>query len=323
MKTENTLARNLDFAADKASYDAACKRLLANKEILAWIMKSCIEEYRECSVKDIAEYYIEGEPQIAHTAVNSDERSANGSDTIRGMSTEDARLEEGTITYDIRFLAAVPGTGEPIRLIINVEAQTAFNPGYPLTKRAIYYCSRMISAQHGPIFTNSEYGKIRKVYSIWVCTHPTKEFQNTLIRYSIRPEQLIGNAVEKSENYDLMSVVTICLGEPGTENYTGIVKFMDVLLSSSRAATEKKKILEEEFGVAMNEELEREVLVMCNLSQGVKAEGREEGINIGEMRMLVKQVRKGRVTIEEAAEDAGMTVEEFKKVMENTPLQAV
>ena len=59
------------------------------------------------------------------------------------------------------------------------------------------------------------------------------------------------------------------------------------------------------------------------LSQGVKAEGREEGINIGEMRMLVKQVRKGRVTIEEAAEDAGMTVEEFKKVMENTPLQAV
>ena len=154
------------------------------------------------------------------------------------------------------------------------------------------------------------------MYSIWVCTHPTKEFQNTLIRYSIRPEQLIGNAVEKSENYDLMSVVTICLGEPGTENYTGIVKFMDVLLSSSRAATEKKKILEEEFGVAMNEELEREVLVMCNLSQGVKA----EGINIGEMRMLVKLVRKGRVTIEEAAKDAGMTVEEFEKVLKNTPL---
>ena len=116
----------------------------------------------------------------------------------------------------------------------------------------------------------------------------------------------------------MMSVVTSCLGTPGTENYTGIVKFMDVLLSSSRAATEK--ILEEEFGVAMNGELEREVLVMCNLSQGVKAEGREEGINIGEMRMLVKLVRKGRVTIEEAAKDAGMTVEEFKKVLKNTPL---
>ena len=96
-------------------------------------------------------------------------------------------------------------------------------------------------------------------------------------------------------------------------------------------ATGIKKILEEEFGVAMNEELEREVLIMCNLSQGVKAEGREEGISIGreegigigEMRMLIKQVKKGRVTVEEAAEDAEMTVEEFKKAMENTPLQAV
>ena len=97
----------------------------------------------------------------------------------------------------------------------------------------------------------------------------------------------------------------------------GVPKHSGSLFHSTRATTEKKKILEEEFGVAMNEELEREVLVMCNLSQGVKAEGREEGINIGEMRKLV---RKGRVTIEEAAKDAGMTVEEFKKVLENTPL---
>ena len=100
----------------------------------------------------------------------------------------------------------------------------------------------------------------------------------------------------------------------------GVPKHSGSLFHSTRAVPEKKKILEEEFGVAMNEELEREVLVMCNLSQGVKAEGREEGINIGEMRMLVKLVRKGRVTIEEAAKDAGMTVEEFKKVLENTPL---
>ena len=99
----------------------------------------------------------------------------------------------------------------------------------------------------------------------------------------------------------------------------GVPKHSGSLFHSTRAVTEKKKILEEEFGVAMNEELEREVLVMCNLSQGVKA----EGISIGEMRMLVKQVRKGRVTIEEAAEDAGMTVEECKKILENTPLQAV
>ena len=99
----------------------------------------------------------------------------------------------------------------------------------------------------------------------------------------------------------------------------GVPKHSGSLFHSTRAVPEK--ILEEEFGVAMNGELEREVLVMCNLSQGVKAEGREEGINIGEMRMLVKLVTKGRVTIEEAAKDAGMTVEEFEKVLKNTPLE--
>ena len=264
---------------------------------LAQIMKDCVNEYSDCTVDDIIEKYI-----------------------------------EGTLFYDVRFDAIAPkaeDSAEPekvIRLIINVEAQTKFKPGYPLTKRAIYYCSRMISAQHGPIFTKSEYGKIRKVYSIWICTKPPKNFENTLTRYSIKPEQLIGEAQEETENYDLLSVVIICLGKPDTENHKGILKFMEVLLSSTRSGSEKK-ILKEEFGIAMSEELEREVLEVCNLSQGVRAEGREEGriegIEIGEIRMLVKQVRKGRVTVEEAAEDANMTVEQFKKVMDNASLQAV
>ena len=99
-----------------------------------------------------------------------------------------------------------------------------------------------------------------------------------------------------------------------------VPKHSGSLFHSTRAVTEKRKILEEEFGVAMNEELEREVFVMCNLSQGVKAEGREEGINIGEMRMLVQLVRDGDLKIERAAEKAKMTVEQFKKMMENTPL---
>ena len=98
----------------------------------------------------------------------------------------------------------------------------------------------------------------------------------------------------------------------------GVPKHSGSLFHSTRAVTEKN--LEEEFGVAMNEELEREVFVMCNLSQGVKAEGREEGINIGEMRMLVQLVRDGDLKIERAAEKAKMTVEQFKKMMENTPL---
>ena len=73
MNTDTTIAKNIRVADEKASYDAACKRLLSEKIILAWIMKNCLEEYRDCDVDEIAEKYIEGTPQIGEVAVAPDE----------------------------------------------------------------------------------------------------------------------------------------------------------------------------------------------------------------------------------------------------------
>ena len=74
-----------------------------------------------------------------------------GGTVISGMDTEDKSVREGTVTYDIRFRAIVPDSEEQIALIINVEAQNDFYPGYPLIKRGIYYCCRMISSQYGRV----------------------------------------------------------------------------------------------------------------------------------------------------------------------------
>lgn len=43
MEIENILAKNITAAGEKAAYDAACKRLLANKVILAWIISMIME----------------------------------------------------------------------------------------------------------------------------------------------------------------------------------------------------------------------------------------------------------------------------------------
>lgn len=45
----------------------------------------------------------------------------------------------------------------------------------------------------------------------------------------------------------------------------GVQKHFDSLFNSTRATTEKKKILEEEFGVAMNEELKERCLLCATL----------------------------------------------------------
>ena len=280
MITENMLARNIASAGKNASYDAACKRLLANKTILAWIMKSCLEEYRDFDVNEIAEQYIEGTPQVAQMELNPDEK-AGESGQIRGMNAEDSTIREGTIAYDIRFWAVVPKKEEVIRLIINIEAQNDFYPGYPLTKRGIYYCSRMISSQYGTEFIEAHYEKIKKVYSIWICPHPPKSRENTITRYFMQEENLIGKVLEKRENYDLMTVIMICLGHSGSDRYEGILKLLDVLLSSEKEVGEKKKILQEDFDIRMTKALESEVSIMCNLSKGIEESGIKKGIKEG------------------------------------------
>ena len=296
MEIENTLAKNITAAGEKAAYDAACKRLLANKVILAWIMKSCLEEYKTHSINEIAEKYIEGVPQIAEAAVNPDEEICDSGEQIRGVKNEDSTIQEGTITYDIRFLAIVPGTGETIRLMINVEAQNDFYPGYPIIKRALYYCSRMISSQYGSEFTETHYENIRKVYSIWICSNPPKKRENTITRYSIQEENLIGQVLERKENYDLMTVVMICLGHANDDNYTGVLKLLGVLLSSEKEAEEKKKILQDDFNIAMTKTLESEVSAMCNLSKGVEERGIARGLAQGLERGLAQGLERGMET---------------------------
>ena len=178
METETTISQGLRSTDSKAKYDAACKRLLSEKIILAWIMKSCLEEYQDCAMKEIAERYIEGRPQVGEAPVAPYESNTAGQ--IHGMNSEDIFPTEGTVTYDIRFTAIALVSGEYIRLIINVEAQNVFKPGYPLVKRGIYYCSRMLSAQYGTEFTQAHYEHIKKVYSIWIAMSPPKERENTI-----------------------------------------------------------------------------------------------------------------------------------------------
>ena len=72
-KEENYLARSISQAGMEARYDESVKRLLANKMILATIMKECLEEYHLCTVEEIAEKYIEGEPQVSKVGVHTDE----------------------------------------------------------------------------------------------------------------------------------------------------------------------------------------------------------------------------------------------------------
>ena len=277
MDEKTTMAQGLFATDDSAGYDAACKRVLSEKAILARIMKACLAEYQNCPVCDIEEKYIEGQPQVSSVPVLPDEEGS----VISGLDTEDKSVHEGTVTYDIRFRAIAPDSGELIGLIVNVEAQNNFYPGYPLTKRGVYYCSRMISSQYGREFTGPHYEKLKKVYSIWICMNPPRRRENTITRYRLTEEHLVGEAVEPVQNYDLLSIVMLCLGGPDGENYDGVLRMLDVLLSHETSEAEKRRILQDDYDIQMTRTLESEVSVMCNLSKGVEEKGIAKGMAAG------------------------------------------
>ena len=74
---ENQLAHTIDQTEYDSRYDRTAKKLLANKQILAQIMKNCVNEYSACSVDEIAEKYIEGTPEVGTVGVHVDDVTAH------------------------------------------------------------------------------------------------------------------------------------------------------------------------------------------------------------------------------------------------------
>ena len=280
MKIENN--------ADHISYDAVCKQLLSEKSILAWIMKYCVSECREMAVEDIVRC-IEASPSVSVTPVFPDEKNTT---LINGMNTVNTSQNEGTVVFDILFAAMIP-LPKPIRLIINVEAQADFSPHYPLPSRAEYYSARLISSQKGREFTNSHYGDIKKVYTIWVCTDPPKYRENTIYTTSVRMKERSGRMDSLIKGYGLQRTAFIMLGNEEEKEAEGVLRLLDVLFRSEKSLEERKHILEEEFDIAMNEDMEMEVRHMCNLSKGVEDRGFRKGVVVGTENGIVKGREEG------------------------------
>lgn len=274
------MTRAIESVGEKSQYDTQVKMLLAEKIILAWILKYSAAEFQECSIEEIVSL-IEGDPQVSEVPV------APGltTDRITGMSTEDAVPFEGRVTYDIRFHAFTPGH-ERMKLIINVEAQKKYHPGYDLVTRGIFYGARMLSAQLDTEFKADNYDDIKKVYSIWICMDVPRQAANTIVKYDLNQTVLYGEFAGK-HRYDLLNVVMIHLGDPGDANQgEAIHHLLHTLLSKELTAKEKEDILASEFDIT-SPRVKEGVGQMCNLSELIEEKGIAKGIEKGRAEQLV------------------------------------
>ena len=180
MRKKTYLANAIDIADMQAEYDGEAKKLVSDRTILAWIVKYTVRELRDNTIEEI-KAAIEGEPEIAMVPVYPGRKKP---DAIVGLPTENKVPNEGTVTFDIRFHVLVPG-GERIKILLNIEIQKDYYPGYDLVTRAVFYCARMLSAQLDTEFTAENYDEVKKVYSIWLCLNAPKHTVDTITEYGI------------------------------------------------------------------------------------------------------------------------------------------
>ena len=313
----NELSKALSVAEMKVQYDVQCRKVLAQKEVLAWILKNTAEEFQELSLEEI-EGCIEGMPEIAAVGVNPGE-------TIIGMANEDAVNGEGRIAYDIRFYAVVLRSREKIRLIINVEAQRSMaysTIGYHLENRMVFYLSRLISSQKGINFVNSEYDKIKKVYSIWICMDADDD-GDSISRISLKQDTLFGMPYGFPELDKMCGMVIRIRNSCNvTESRNRLIAMLEDVLSREDSDVKKRK-LEEKYAMKMTLELEGRINRMCNLSDVVVERGIELGMQQGMQRgikglvdILSDMGTPKEVIVQKIMEKFSMTEEKAREFVE-------
>jgi len=316
MYNETSLSTTVSVTDKNAEYNEYAKRILSEKIILAHILVKVVSEFKYMTPEE-AVTLIEGEPEIASIPVNPGETNMPH---IKGADTDSTVPNEGTVTFDIRFDVKYPKGKETIKLLIGIEAQKKYNPGYDIVTRGIFYGARMISSQLETEFHNSDYDNVKKVYSIWICMNVPQYAENTITAYEIKKRNIVGEFPEGKTRYDLMSVVVICLSKkPADEtNKLKLHRLLGTLFSSQLEVEEKKAILTDEYHIPMNEELERSVNSMCNLAEGIAEEAEKIGVEKGERKGGVLALNKIGFSIEKISEELNIPIQEVKDILETS-----
>ena len=306
---EDTFMKN-----NKATYDAAAKRFLSDKLILAWLLKYCVSEFKDYGIKEIAEKYIGNDIEVGIIPIEPDK--TNAVKKILPEGTEYRTVTEGTTFFDIRFSAYAPDDGKTIKLIINVEAQKKNDPEYHLITRGIFHCARLLSSQYSVEFEEPDFDKIKKVYSIWL-TFTSPQTTGGITQYKMKEHHIVGNISNLEKNYDLLQVIMVYVGSNGKKIENRLLKMLHLLFRKKVDAISKQHQLKDEFDIDLNPKMAEELNIMCNLGEGIFEDGVAEGLQIGETKgiekIAIKMLKKGDA-LEEIQELTELSIQRIEQL---------
>ena len=194
-------------------FDKKCKMLFADPMILSWILKDSIAELKDVPIERIRESLVDengGSIELGK---------------IQGLNPENIGIEEGDVYFDFLVTCDVKE-----KLYIGVEGQKdGKNLGYPISKRAGYYLSRLISRQKNIEFTHSNYEDIKKTYCLFVILNG--EHKNRIHVQRMYWSDMEGRCVEENDP-GIMEVIKVYMGSGNTE--TNCLRLLELYFFDER-----------------------------------------------------------------------------------------
>lgn len=154
--------------------------------------------------------------------------------------------------------------------------------------------------------------------------------RDSITKFSLSAENIVGNYFPEKSSYDLMTGILVCISnkiDTDTESESEmlpnderkLIGLLKTLFSDELPNHEKKETLHSDYDIKMNENIDRELMDMCNLGYGVY----ERGIEKGEMRTLLNMVQKKYIKGKSCPEIADeletdlSIIEQIYEVLEN------
>ena len=303
----NTEITNAVVAADdKAQYDEKAKRLLGHKSILAHILVHTVDEFKGMNPKDVIAH-IEGEPMISTIPVEPGLTNEQTGERVVGFNSENVEINEGMVRFDIVFYVRTKDGLSQI--IVNIEAQKDEPTEYHILNRAIFYVCRLVSSQKERDFSNTNYDDIKSVHSIWICMNMP---ENSMDYFQLTNKKVLGSYHWEGKQ-DMLNIVLIGLAKelPKQDEKYELHRLLCALLSQKLTTSEKLNIIEKEYDIPLEDNLRKDVSVMCNLSQGIVDETKAE---------IILNMFENNFTVEQISLATKQSVEEVERVIKDNGL---
>ena len=125
--------------------------------------------------------------------------------------------------------------------------------------------------------------------------------KSAINRYQLKEQHLLHRYKEPCQNYDLMGIVFVYLGNSNVKDQ--LINLLDLMFKSSKTASEKITTLHNDFGIDLTQEGEGDLAVMCNLGEGIY----EDGLMKGKQEGWEKGRKEGREEGRKEGKEDGRT----------------